>query len=348
MPSTVASIFAAAGVTPAGVVRWGDPPARPVAPHAVTTGIYVVALTDCLDKLEGELPAAPLSNVGLNELLAVRPELTLDRARPTRAPLAARLTAFWLPDEVVLYIGLAGPRKSRPRHGELSKRVEEYYRTSLGARSPHAGGWPLKTLSCLGELFVHYGYCEQVNEAEGRCIGHFADHVSPETRSALHDRVRLMPFANLEFPKGNPKNHGIRGARAPKAARVPNVQPTTAATASAPHTTRAARTRSSRVAPARTASVATSRHRSQNVSSNDIAVGQVRIPIGATKRILPMIRQDIGVVLRGRALTCRWDPRYGEKERSGVIRIGKAAAFALLAPGDVLAVLVAGGNMVLD
>lgn len=82
-------------------------------------------------------------------------------------------------------------------------------------------------------------------------------------------------------------------------------------------------------------------HRSQNVTANDIEVGQVRIPIGATKTILPPARQDIVVVLRGRKLTCRWDPRYGEKERSGVIRVGKAAAADPLSAGDVLAVTVA-------
>jgi hypothetical protein len=347
MPSTVASIFAAAGVTPAGVVRWGDRPALPVSPSETRTGIYMVALTDRRDQLEGELAAAPLSDAAVKELLAVRAELTLDRARPTRAQLAARLAAFWLPDEVVLYIGLAGTRKNRPRQGELAKRVEEYYGTPLGARSPHAGGWPLKMLSCLAELFVHYGYCDHVDEAEGKCIGSFADGVASETRSALHDPVRVMPFANLEFPKGNPKNHGIRGARAPKTARVAKDQPTTAATApaSAARAPGPARTRSAGAAPARTTVVATSRHRSQNVTANDIAAGQVRIPIGATKRILPQTRQDISVVLRGRVLTCRWDPRYGEKERSGVIRVGKAAAVELLAPGDVLAVSLADGEV---
>jgi hypothetical protein len=45
-------------------------------------------------------------------------------------------------------------------------------------------------------------------------------------------------------------------------------------------------------------------------------------------------------------MNCRWDPRYGEKERSGVIRVGKAAAANLLSPGDVLAVSVAADGSV--
>ncbi len=44
------------------------------------------------------------------------------------------------------------------------------------------------------------------------------------------------------------------------------------------------------------------------------------------------------MLLGGGELTGRWDPRYGEKERSGVIRIGRTAALELLHPGDMLGV----------
>lgn len=85
------------------------------------------------------------------------------------------------------------------------------------------------------------------------------------------------------------------------------------------------------------------------MTAKDIEGGQVRIPIGATKTILPPARQDIVIVLRGRKLTCRWDPRYGEKERPRVIRVGRAAAADLLSPGEVLAVTVAtDGSVRLD
>jgi len=219
MPSTVAELFAAAGAEPAGVVRWGKPPRPPAQPAAGATGIYVVALTDRRNEVAGTRPQAPLSSSAVDELLAVRrKELSLDGAlRPTRDRLAARLAAFWLPDEVVLYVGLAGPRRTRTAAGELAKRVCEYYDTPLGAGGPHAGGWPLKTLRCLKGLYVHYAYCGDVARAENEALSCFAEQVSTETRAGLHDPARVMPFANLESPKGNPKRHGIRGARAPKA-----------------------------------------------------------------------------------------------------------------------------------
>ena len=325
MPSSVADIFAVAGTAPVGVVRWGDPPPPPSAPAFLSTGIYVVALTDKLEGLDVAHRRAPISVSAVNELLAVRPELTLDGARPTCEQLVERLAGFWFPDEVVVYIGLAGPRKSRPRDGELSKRVSEYYKTPLGANGPHAGGWPLKTLFCLEELFVHFAYCDDVRDAEDDGIGRFAGAVSDATRERLHDGERVMPFANLEFPQGNAKAHGIRGARAPKRK-------------SAVTTVRKPAKPPGSASPSRV-SKTTPHHRSQNVTAGDMKVGQVRIP-GTTKSILPLERCDVIVRLHDRQLTCRWDPRCGPPERSGVTRVGKAAADELLQPGDVLAVAV--------
>jgi hypothetical protein len=117
VPSTVADIFAAAGAAADGVVPWGAPPAAPPMPAAPATGIYVVALTGDVDSCAETLPTPPISESAADELLAVRPELMLDDARPSRQQLVERLAAFWFPDEVVLYIGLAGPRKKRPAPG---------------------------------------------------------------------------------------------------------------------------------------------------------------------------------------------------------------------------------------
>jgi hypothetical protein len=218
VPSTVSELFGDAGLESAGVVRWGTTP-FPAGSVTVGTGIYIVALTGHTDSLEGTIATAPISASAVEDLLAVRPELTLDGVRPTPVELIQRLAAFWFPDEVVLYIGLAGPRKSRPGDGELARRIEEYYDTPLGARTPHSGGWPLKTLSCLTDLYVHYTYCDRVNDAEHECLAEFVGRVSDATLASLRDRVRVMPFANLEYPKGNRKNHGIKGARAPRATR---------------------------------------------------------------------------------------------------------------------------------
>lgn len=44
----------------------------------------------------------------------------------------------------------------------------------------------------------------------------FCADVSPDTRHALHDPEHPFPFANLEWPAGTRKRHGITGGREPK------------------------------------------------------------------------------------------------------------------------------------
>ncbi len=93
------------------------------------------------------------------------------------------------------------------------------YATRLGARSPHAGGWPLKTLAVLDELHVHYAYCDRVRDVERAMLDAFAAAISPSTRAALPGGVAL-PFANL-VGGGRRQPHGITGAKAPRRTRTP-------------------------------------------------------------------------------------------------------------------------------
>jgi hypothetical protein len=74
----------------------------------------------------------------------------------------------------------------------------------------------LKTLSILGDLVVHYSYCESVAAAEQSMLEAFVKGVAPGARKKLHDSERVMPFANLEHPPGTRKQHGITGATAPR------------------------------------------------------------------------------------------------------------------------------------
>jgi hypothetical protein len=201
MPSTIASIFAAAGLEPEGVVRWG----WPVSEN--TSGVYVVALSDAPDSLDSALLQAPIDPAALDELLANRPELKLDGARPTVFDLAARIEGFWIPDEPILYIGLATSLRSR---------VRGFYRTPIGARRPHSGGWFLKTLANLDRLYVHFARTTNFDLAERLMLQAFVKAVAPNTRVSLFDPEHPWPFANLEIRRGGRKirkRHGIRGAR---------------------------------------------------------------------------------------------------------------------------------------
>lgn len=198
MPTTVAELLHAAGLVLEESVSWG----RRVGPAA--PGVYVVARTDDPSALAASHDAR-ISLSAVNELLDARPELRLDGHRPTAKGLAARLAAFWIPDETVVYIGLAGT--------SVRSRVGAYYRTPLGARRPHSGGWFLKAIADIDSLFVHTAPAAAPTKAEDDMLDCFCSGVSPEARKRLPDPAHPFPFANLEWPRGTRKRHGIEAAR---------------------------------------------------------------------------------------------------------------------------------------
>src|ERR1700722_7411198 len=201
MPTTIAEAFAASDLTRKGVVRWGTklPTSEP--------GVYIVSLTEFLDSFDGRLAEAPLAAPKFERWLRARSQLTLDGKRPTVRLLMDRVRNFWIPDEVILYVGLAT---------SLSNRLGQYYKTPIGARSPHAGGYFLKLLSNLDRLWVHYAECPDFKKAEGEMLQRFCDHVSEDSRRSVRDSARPFPFANLEWPRGTRKAHGIGAAREAK------------------------------------------------------------------------------------------------------------------------------------
>jgi hypothetical protein len=327
VPSCVRNVFAGADVEPAGAVHWGEPIPSPAAAE---TGVYVVSLSENPDSLDEALAACPIMRSAVEELLGVCPGLTLDGEPTTAVALTRRLSAFWLPDEVVLYIGLAGQ--------PLRNRVGQYYNTPLGARRPHKGGWWLKTLSVLPKLWVHYAPTAQFAGAEQDAMAVFADGVSTDAGSSLHDSERVMPFANLEFPPGTRKRHGIRGATVGDAPAPPAM----------PERTSPTTTPSTPAAPA-LASAGSGTGRTQRVTAKDIEAGRIRIPQDGTKRLFPREKQNVEVSLRGNAVTARWDPKYGpDRERSGVIAVGRGQLAGIVEPDEVLRVTATRGHVRLE
>ena len=82
-------------------------------------------------------------------------------------------------------------------------------------------------------------------------------------------------------------------------------------------------------------------HVTQAVSPTDIRRGRIRIPQGETKgKFFPAEADDVDIVLRGRDLTCAWDPRFGHGtdrgERSGVLRIDPPVLEEMVRPGEEL------------
>jgi hypothetical protein len=156
-----------------------------------------------------------------------------------------------------------------------------------------------------------------------------------------------IPFANLEWAKGQRERHGITGARepaTPSASAIPRATAPQPRTPKLRHSTRE-RAASPRPLGARRQPVGALC--SQRVTEQDIAGGRVRLPSSA-KRVFPPERATVKVNLRGLRLTVRWDPRYDpDRERSGLLSVGRDALAGRVAPEEVLAVAAGDGCVVL-
>lgn len=293
-------LLSSAGLVWHSATRWG------VRPNLNMPGVYLVST--CLEPtaVEGPDPCR-LSGDRVSDLLAVRPEMTVEGTPATSERLAAALRRMCPEGESVLYIGLAGTC--------VADRVRKYYSTRLGARSPHAGGWPIKMLADLDNLYVHVAAAKQPAVAEAAALTAFMAGISPSARAALSDPSLPLPFANLELSKGLRKRHGIAGAKEP---RVPSAR-------------QRALPRTSPAVPSPTAPPSRLSY-SLNVTAVDIASGQIRVTRDPKRALsLPVVRTTVTMNLRGETMTASWDPRLcPDKERSGLLRIGKEAARRLL------------------
>lgn len=197
-----AELLRSVGLMADGPVTWG----RPVP--SASPGVYVIEWPDALE-------SAPVELTLVGKWLERLPSLRLDGRRPTSREVAARLHAFWLPGQTVVYVGMTT--------ASIGGRVGAYYRTPLGDRKPHAGGHWLKTLRGLDRARVWWAPTTAAEEYEDALLSAFAGGVdaSPEAAPRLADRSVILPFANLQTATGVRKTHGISGAVEPAPLAVP-------------------------------------------------------------------------------------------------------------------------------
>ena len=176
----------------------------PVGEAGCETGVYVVSLISSLDQNPAVPDGAPSNRCAVAQWLGRVPSLKLDgQLRPSPDEIVRRLGEFWLRDESVLYIGKPNQR--------LCDRVRQYYGTALGNSGPQRGGHWLKTLSVLEETFVHYMETPSPEESKNPLLGAFVSRVTSSAKQELKDPEHPFPFANLVFPKGTRKDHGLKG-----------------------------------------------------------------------------------------------------------------------------------------
>ncbi len=189
-PLSAPGLLREVGLLPDGPLPWGRPiPGR-------SPGVFVVELPE-------PAPTAPIELTRVGKWLEHVPGLLLDGARPTSRALAARIGAFWLPSQTVLYIGAT--------EATISGRLAAMGRTTLGDRRPQSGGHWLMTLRTLPSTRVWWTATEAVEEYEDALLAAFAAAVPEADRAGLRDPVVVLPFANLRRPTGERKATGLTG-----------------------------------------------------------------------------------------------------------------------------------------
>jgi transcription elongation factor GreA len=189
-----AELLREVGLLPDGPVVWGRPvPAR-------GPGAFLI-------ELPKPLARAPIEVTRVGKWIERVPALTLDGARPTSKAVAARIASFWLPSQVVLYVGSTT--------SSIGTRITALRETVLGDRRPHPGGHWLHTLGVLPTARVWWAETDAPEEYEDALLAAFADAVPAAEVAALPDRDVVLPFANLRRPTGERRSTGLAGSILP-------------------------------------------------------------------------------------------------------------------------------------
>jgi transcription elongation factor GreA len=182
------------GLLADGPVVWGRP-GRPVPARG--PGVFVVELT-------APLARAPVELTRVGKWIERVPSLTLDGERPTSKAVAARLAAFWLPSQTVLYVGATS--------SSIGGRVAAMQRTTLGDRRPHSGGHWLETLDPKTSMRVWWAETEAVEEYEDALLTALAGSLPAAEVAALPDQAVVLPWANLRLSTGERRATGLAGS----------------------------------------------------------------------------------------------------------------------------------------
>ena len=192
MPIEPGALFRTVGLTPDGPARWGAT-IRTAGP-----GVFVVEWPQPVER-------APVDISAVGTWLARVETLRVDGERPTGKALAARLAAWWLPGETVVYVGSAKA---------LGRRIEAMAATPLGDARPNPSGQWLKALRGFEGARLWWAATDAAEEYEDALLEAFAAAVPAAAVAVLPDASLVLPFANRRRPGGRLRADGVAGSTA--------------------------------------------------------------------------------------------------------------------------------------
>jgi hypothetical protein len=198
VPLEPGALFRAVGLTPDGPARWGAPV------RVAGAGIFVVEWPASVER-------APVDISAVGTWLARVETLRVEGERPTGKGLAARLAAWWLPGETIVYVGSAKA---------LGRRIEALATTPLGDARPNPAGQWLKALRGFEGARIWWAATDAAEEYEDALLEAFAAGVPAAVAAALPDASLVLPFANRRRPGGRLRADGVTGSTAEPAEPV--------------------------------------------------------------------------------------------------------------------------------
>ena len=179
---------------------------------AKINGVYVISTSN--DPLRHNQNKIELNicQKTFNRWLKDAPDLEIENQKVIHvSQVKDYLMRFWDEDENILYIG-----ESTSKTNPIQKRINQFYIHKVGKKGPHTGGYWIKLLSCLDNLYIYFAESQNPRETEFKMILKYVELKSGLNLFELDNITDYFLFANskVDLLKINSiKNHVNRNKR---------------------------------------------------------------------------------------------------------------------------------------
>lgn len=200
MAITVDALFKEIGIKYSKPYKWNE------ELDANINGVYVISTSDnptINNKNKFELS---ICSKAFENWLQEAPNLEIENEKVNNLNQVKNyLMKYWDENENILYIG-----ESSSKTNPIQKRINQFYTHKVGKKGPHTGGYWIKLLSCIDDLFIYFAESSNPRETEFKMIMKYVELKSKKSLFETENLVDYFPFANskVDLIKTNSiKNH---------------------------------------------------------------------------------------------------------------------------------------------
>ncbi|GEM_PF-1998410 len=186
MPVSVDKLFTEFGLNYSKPYKWNE------KFDAIFNGVYIISSSNNPKKALPNNIEFDISVKVFENWKQQAPNLEIENKKVTEVSQVKQyLKKFWNEKENILYIG-----ESTSATNPLTKRVNQFYIHKVGQKGPHTGGYWIKLLSELENLYIYFAESKSPRESEFKMILKYAELSSGKTFFELENISNHFPFAN--------------------------------------------------------------------------------------------------------------------------------------------------------